>query len=244
MNDEEYCKYGSYSEIMICYALLGNNVSPSMTYNYAPPQLDLEPPPRFLSIFITKVQPYKCNHYKSMPTGTPFISNINAEKTSIPLDIFHLLWRSYIFPSFNLINNTITPSIILTLLANNDTSRFNTPINKNFISLHYFQIQLDRGVNHSVTNSRDYIHTYWDINSYSIDSIEEGIFCTEKFIFHLVCDDRCIMSITMFFSADATNTVVSPTDVTPGGSLQIAQQGKSTLGSIKLMKSSLSPCHL
>ena len=63
-----------------------------------------------------------------------------------------------------------------------------------------------------VTNNRDYLHTSWDITPYQIGGIGSGITCTTKGIFHIVCDVGSMIPVEMFYSNDATETVVSPTD--------------------------------
>ena len=63
-----------------------------------------------------------------------------------------------------------------------------------------------------MTNNKECLHTYWEITPYTIGGIGDGIICTGKGIFHPVCDDASVIPITMFYSADSTETVVSPTD--------------------------------
>ena len=57
------------------------------------------------------------------------------------------------------------------------------------------------------------MHTSWDIAPYRIGGIGRGITCTKKGIFHLVCDDGSILPVSIFYSAEATDTVLSPTDI-------------------------------
>ena len=37
--------------------------------------------------------------------------------------------------------------------------------------------------------------------------------CTKKVIFHLICEDGSILPVSMFYSKEATDTVISPTDI-------------------------------
>ena len=59
---------------------------------------------------------------------------------------------------------------------------------------------------------RDCLHTYWYIDPYNIGGIGSGIICTGKGISHLICNDDSVIPITIFFSADATETVISRID--------------------------------
>ena len=141
-----------------------------------------------------------------------YVSDFDSSPPPIAPDTSHLLWSSHMFTTSELEDNSITPATILTLLTEDDSSWFTPPIYNKFARLHHFRLQIDGGANRSVTKNRDCLHTYWDIASYRIGGIDDGIICTGKGIFHLLCDDGSIIPITMFFSADATETVISPTD--------------------------------
>jgi len=53
----------------------------------------------------------------------------------------------------------------------------------------------------------------WDINPYTIGDIGDGIKCTKKGLFHLICDDGSVLPVSMFYSNKSTETAVSPTDI-------------------------------
>ena len=147
-----------------------------------------------------------------MNVGTPCVSYHHRTPPPIVKDTSHLLWTSHIFPARELPDNSISPATILTILANDNATRFTNPIDCTFTRLHPFRLQTDGGANHSITKNRDFLRTYWDIAPYNIGGIRAGIVCTGKVIFHLICDNNSIIPITMFFSTDATETVISPTD--------------------------------
>ena len=57
------------------------------------------------------------------------------------------------------------------------------------------------------------LHVSWDIINYSIGGIGDGIVCTAKGVFHLICDDGSVLPNQMYYSPMATETVISPTDI-------------------------------
>ena len=147
-----------------------------------------------------------------MPIGKLYLYNTDPAPPPTAPGTSPSLWSSYAFHTSELEDNSITPSTIITLFAHNDSSRFTSPINNNFLCFHHFRLQIDEGANRSVTNNRDCLHTYWGIVPYCIGGIGDVIICTEKGVLHLLCDNSSIILISMFFSADATETVISPTD--------------------------------
>ena len=213
INDEHISKYGDYSDVDITNAAsLGDSATPHFAYEFGPPPPEPEPPPSTLHIHIVDVHPHEYSRDEQMPPGTPYIDDLLPDPPLHVPNTDHLMWTSYIFPTSDLFDNSITPATILTLLANDDSSRFTSPITDKFLALHHFRLQVDGGANRSVTNNRDCLHTYWDIKPYTIGGIGSGIVCTGKGIFHLICDDDLVIPITMFFSSQATETVISPTD--------------------------------
>ena len=77
---------------------------------------------------------------------------------------------------------------------------------------HIFRVQADGGANRSVTPNRYMIHTSCDIPLYKIDGISDRIVCTGKGIFHIICEDGSVLPVTILYSKEATETVVSPKD--------------------------------
>ena len=57
------------------------------------------------------------------------------------------------------------------------------------------------------------LHISWGIAEYVIGGIGDGIKCTAKGVFHLLCDDGSVLPVTMYYSPMAIETVVSPTDI-------------------------------
>ena len=78
--------------------------------------------------------------------------------------------------------------------------------------LHQFHLQIDGGANRSITNNRDRLHTYWDIEPYKIGGIGKCIVYTGKGNFHFICDNDSAIPITIFSPPHTTVTVIYPTD--------------------------------
>ena len=171
-----------------------------------------EPPPKHPQINVTTVEPNEYNHDERHDIGVPFISNEDEFLAPHPANYDHLLWDTYMFPTTELEERSLSPTSIIRTLAMHDATRFTTPITKQFLQSHFFKVQVDGGANRSVTNCRDCLHTSWDITPYKIGGIGDGITCTAKGIFHFICTDGSVLPITMFYSKEATETVVSPTD--------------------------------
>ena len=184
INDEHISKYGDYSDVDITNAAsLGNSTTPPFEYEFGPPPPEPEPPPSTPHIRIVDVHPHEYSRDEQMPPGTPYIDDLLPDPPPLVTNTNHLLCTSYIFPTSKLLDNSITPATILTLLTNDDSSRFTSPITNKFLALHHFRLQVDSGANRSVTNNYDCLHTYWDIKPYTIGGIGSGIVCTEKGIY-------------------------------------------------------------
>ena len=115
-----------------------------------------------------------------MPIGKLYLYNTDPAPPPTAPGTSPSLWSSYAFHTSELEDNSITPSTIITLFAHNDSSRFTSPINNNFLCFHHFRLQIDEGANRSVTNNRDCLHTYWSIVPYRISGIGDVIIYTEK----------------------------------------------------------------
>ena len=74
-------------------------------------------------------------------------------------------------------------------------------------------LQVDGGANRSITNMKDIFTAFWDIDPYKISGIAGNIICTGKGLFPLMCTDGSSLLVEMHYSADASCTVISPTDV-------------------------------
>ena len=117
------------------------------------------------------------------------------------------------FPSEDTDLHSISPATILTLLVEDDASRFSTLITRHLLTTRIFRLQADGGANRSVANNRDMLHVSLDIADYSIGGIGDGIKHTAKGVFHLLCDDGSVFPVTMCYSPMATEAVVSPTGI-------------------------------
>ena len=93
------------------------------------------------------------------------------------------------FPIEEIDDRCISPTTILKLLATEDGVRFSTLLKKTMLCQHIFRIQADGGDNFSVTPNRDILHTSWNILPYKIVGIGNGIGCTAKGVFHMICED-------------------------------------------------------
>ena len=76
-----------------------------------------------------------------------------------------------------------------------------------------FCLNVDGGANRSVTNNTDHLHISWDISPYTISGIGDIITCRKKSLFHLICDDGSVLPVPIFYSKEATEIVISPTDI-------------------------------
>ena len=146
-----------------------------------------------------------------MTFGIPYSSDATAAINTTSDNSF-VPWDTYVFLSSELAMHIYIPSTILTILAKHDSTQFTRAVTPDLLRQQHFRLQVNGGANRSVTNNRDYLHTSWDITPYKISGIGSGIACTAKGIFNIVCDDGSIIPVEMFYSAAATETVVSPTD--------------------------------
>ena len=71
----------------------------------------------------------------------------------------------------------------------------------------------DGGANRSVTNDVSSLHHVVDITPHRIGGIGHGIKCTKKGWYDLISTNNEVLTVPMFYSSQATETVVSPTDV-------------------------------
>ena len=162
LDDENYEKYHSYSDINISSAtLLGTSASPPHVYNCILPHLAPKPPPDFSSIRITHVPTHKYLHDEGIPVGKSFTSNTDKPPPAHIPDISHILWTLRIIPTSGLQDFSISPSTIITLLAKDDSSRLSILLTNKFLGLHHFWLQIDMGVgaNPYVTSNRECLHT-------------------------------------------------------------------------------------
>jgi len=212
LNDEHTEKYSHISDINISIAvsMQGSNIPSTIRIvNVILPKP--EPPPDTPIILVTDVIELECKQGATSPPQMPFTTNSSYPKPFNPPDISHLLCDTFMILTEELQERFITPATILKFLALHDKNHFTTNITS--ATAHHFWLNVDGGANWSVTNNLDYLHTSWDISPYTIGSIGAGITCTKKSLFHLICDNGYVLSVSMFYAAEATETVLSPTDI-------------------------------
>jgi len=135
MTDGHYTKYSEYYDIDITKtASLSGSTSPQFGYKYVHQNPNLDPITNSPYISLINVHANRYEHNESIPLGKPFVSNIHPS-TPVTKDTSHLLWTFHIFPTEELKDNSITPATILTILANDDASRFNTSLNEKNVSI-------------------------------------------------------------------------------------------------------------
>ena len=77
----------------------------------------------------------------------------------------------------------------------------------------YAKIQADNGANRSVTNLKYLLTDIHKIKDHFICGIGGGITCTHKGVYNLISDDGTIIKVPMFYSPNANETIISPTDI-------------------------------
>ena len=103
-------------------ASLSNSASPKFVYNYAPQKPDPKPPPHTPTIHVVDLHPYEYKYNESMPVDKIFTIDVQYTVPSIVPDTSHLLWTFHIIPTEELVDNSINPATIITLLAKDDAS--------------------------------------------------------------------------------------------------------------------------
>ena len=141
---------------------------------------DPEPPPSPTPIVVEEVSQLECEYDALYAVGERFPEFDKCQYQAPPQDTSHLLWDTFMFPSSELDDRSISPATILQLLAKHDATTFTTPISHSSIRKQAFRLNVDGGANRSVTNNLDYLHTSWDIDPYRIGGIGDGIVCTKR----------------------------------------------------------------
>jgi hypothetical protein len=107
----------------------------------------------------------------------------------------------------------VSDAQLLAWIQRVDSHKFTSPISLPNIKNHHIQLQTNGGANHLITNLKLIFTVYWDIDPLHINGIGEGFTCTSKGIFPLICDDGSTILISMYYLANATCTVISPTNM-------------------------------
>ena len=101
----------------------------SATSRWTPiPPPPSEPPPTIRHTTMQDVHPDEWLHDESMPVGTTWNEDAHPPHYEVVPDTSHLLWDTFMFLSEDLALHSVTPAIILTLLAEDDASRLSVPI--------------------------------------------------------------------------------------------------------------------
>ena len=109
-------------------------------------------------------------------------------------------------------NISMLPTQILEKAYNEEKKILSTPEN-HIKNGKVIRIQADGGANRSVTNHYNIMNSIWEIKPHYIGGIGSGIKCTHRGIYKLLSDDDTILNVEMFYSKEATETVISPTDI-------------------------------
>jgi len=189
------------------------------------------PPPPSPPIVVSDISEYECAYDALFPPGRSFAAYAECpDKKCKNEDINHHLWDTFMFPASELEERSISPATILKLLAQHNSTTFTSPLLYAIIRKHCFRLNVDGGANRLVTNNLDYMHTSWDINPYTIGGIGDGITCTKKGLFHLICDDGSVLPVSMFTRwkllkrcyLPRISVSVTPTFTTASGSYPIS----------------------
>ena len=220
LDDETYQKYDTYSDInIIRTASFSASTIPDKLRTLdgllPPPQ---PPPSPGIQVSDVPEQEYLQDEHRAIGRSVICLDEGNPQPTTTSPDTSHLLWDSPMFPTSELAERSISPSTILALLATDDSTNFTVPVTQAELGTTNFRLQVDGGANRSVTNNIDYLTTSWEIAPYRIGGIGAGITCTAKGIFHIICSDGSVLPVEMFYSAEATETIVSPTDTVSNNS--------------------------
>ena len=166
LNDEHMAKYSHISDIDITNAAsLGDCNMPSSVRHLEEMEPDPEPPPSPTPIVVEEVSQLECEYDALYAVGERFPEFDKCQYQAPPQDTSHLLWDTFMFPSSELDDRSISPATILQLLAKHDATTFTTPISHSSIRKQAFRLNVDGGANRSVTNNLDYMHTSWDITT-------------------------------------------------------------------------------
>ena len=109
-------------------------------------------------------------------------------------------------------NIDMQPTQILEKAYNEEKKIMSTPEN-HIKDGKIIRIQADGGANRSVTNHPNIMNSMWEIKPHYIGGIGSGIKCTHRGVYKLISDDDTILNVEMFYSKEATETVISPTDI-------------------------------
>ena len=182
-------------------------------YHVNEPPPPPQPPP--LQNTVTTVPTTEWEHDERQPPLQPYVTAaVVHDDNNRSNEHNHLSWKMFMFPVEEEAAQTYSSTEVLRLLQEHNDNFFCTAaMNKDFHDTRFCLLQANGGANTSVTNDPSILHTWWTIPPYKIGAISGGITCTRKGLFHLECTDGSVIPVQMYYAADATETVVSPTDI-------------------------------
>ena len=104
--------------------------------------------------------------------------------------------------------NLLSDLQLLVSIKTNNATKYTVPYDID--GLHP-KLQANGGANCSVTNLKEIFTVTWDIAPHHMNGTGDGIISTTKG--PLIFSDGSTVLIEMFYSADASGTIISPTDI-------------------------------
>ena len=111
-------------------ATLETSTSPDVPYHLPPPLPHPKPPPRVLRIHVTDAQKSEYTHDESIPADISFVSHMTPLYYTTKPETSHLLSDAFTLPTSELESLLITSFTIISILANENSYHFSTPIKK------------------------------------------------------------------------------------------------------------------
>ena len=113
----------------------------------------------------------------------------------------------YVYVSCQKNRHMLSEYVVLSLLEQLDTELFTHP---SPIKVH---ISAYSGASRYVTNNKNILNAVYDINDYHMGTMGSGIKCKAHGLYHIKCDDDSIITVEIFYSPDASHTVILLTDI-------------------------------
>ena len=135
--------YGEYSDINILRTTsIRCSDIPQFAYNNTATHPDQEPPPIRPRIHFVNVTHHEYTRKENISIGTAFQDDFHPSPPPLTHNTDQLIYTSPIFSTTKLLENSVTPAFILALLATTNSKRFKCPVNRPFLSLRHFCLQM------------------------------------------------------------------------------------------------------